>query len=240
VQFPLSAPAPRAAHPRVCRTGCVAGPGGTCVEVSAPRRMRGQAVRLPAFVSAGRCLVNRLDWSGRYEAGVGMYGVIPAAESVHEALAATVAAGTVRIRLRSTLTWTRPGRPPRSPLWRVLRTLWHKAAGDSVEGLGVLDLRQRRYAIDWGNYSVIYENGRQWGGRPGRLRSRSSSEARPTPLWLIDMLHGAVGGSDLEPIPPTDSDGIHRPRTPNPDRRGLRAGGGQVSKPLCAATDSRF
>jgi hypothetical protein len=24
------------------------------------------------------------------------------------------------------------------------------------------------------------------------------------------MLHGAVGGSDLEPIPPTDSDGIHR------------------------------
>lgn len=63
----------------------------------------------------------------------------------------------------------------------------------------MLDLRRRRHAIDYGPYATVYEAGREWGGRPGRPRRTSEAEARPVPLWLMDLLAGVVDGSHVEP-----------------------------------------
>jgi hypothetical protein len=59
---------------------------------------------------------------------------------------------------------------------------------------GVIDLRARRYMIDFGAYAELYADGRQWGGRSGRSLASLSPDTkhvRETPWRLLDLV-GAI------------------------------------------------
>jgi hypothetical protein len=129
-------------------------------------------------------------------------------DAIREARENTLAAGTARIRVKLAPAWSRPGDPPRGLLSRAARALWRPLARVAGGwGHGVLDLDQRRYAIDYGSYAEIYEDGLHWGGRPGRPRRISEPEERPTPLWLIDLLAGTVEVAYAEPEPSAENEG---------------------------------
>jgi hypothetical protein len=121
-----------------------------------------------------------------------------ARDEVAEARTATVAAETAHVNVTRGLAWTRTEPQPQGAIFRAAKSVLRRVGATSGEGSGVLDLRRRRYAIDWGNFAVVYENQRQWQGVPGGRRVGSGSPARPVPLWLIDMLAGVVDASDEE------------------------------------------
>src|SRR3954453_12760349 len=94
----------------------------------------------------------------------------PLAE-IQMARAKTVAMQTAEIVLTMLPTWSRAEDPPElGRLGAVALRLWRRrlARTGIPRGRGVFDLALRRYALNFGEYSTIYEAGREWGGRPGK------------------------------------------------------------------------
>lgn len=129
----------------------------------------------------------------------------------------TWSAGSARITYDLARTWTMPQfpTPPRSPLRQALitvgkgagkaagRAVYHLAARgkDPLRGMsadGVLDLAGRRSMMDYGSYAVVQVDGEQWTGRAGRALDTlpSSRASTAVPLWLLDLLGGAVSADD--------------------------------------------
>jgi len=148
---------------------------------------------------------------------------------VRRARAATVAAGTARVLAvteHDVALWEELPRR-RGPLSRAARfvagavaallppvryvakfagrRLW-KLVGRGIsfrrqEAEGVVDFAHRRYAVDYGHYSVMYMDGQHWNGRSGRARVTlpvRDGEV-PTPLWLVDLLSGVTQAEDQGP-----------------------------------------
>jgi hypothetical protein len=63
------------------------------------------------------------------------------------------------------------------------------------EAEGYVDLAGRRFLLDYGSYARLHVDGREWSGRSGRPVSTlgaGEQERLPAPLWLLDLLRGAV------------------------------------------------
>lgn len=138
--------------------------------------------------------------------------------SALEALAAaherTEDAGSARFEL--TYHWDMPAIPP-SPRGRLVGLVLGVAKAGAkglvrlagprfpfhgMSGEGYLDLTGRRYMVDFGSYAMLHADGEHWSGRSGRRLATLPADAdhpTPTPLWLLDLLRGVVGASELEP-----------------------------------------
>lgn len=138
--------------------------------------------------------------------------------TIHAARDRTMAAGTARIACATEHTWAwpqMPAQPRRGPVQRAVRGAGKAAGKAAGKGLwrvlargkdirhqsaeGVIDFTGRRFMIDYGSYAMLQTSGQQWSGRSGRaLSTLPSSVARAgSPLWLIDLLDGVTGASDL-------------------------------------------
>jgi hypothetical protein len=136
----------------------------------------------------------------------------PAVDVIAEAEGRTRAAASARIELFIDHTWQMPPMPTRrrGGLIRPLTTV-AKAAGkrllEAASGsfdfrhqtaAGFIDLRGRRYMLDYGSYARLYAEGKEWDGRSGRpLWTLPPDEGElPTPLWLLDILTGLTSAAD--------------------------------------------
>src|SRR3954452_22144868 len=139
----------------------------------------------------------------------------PAVDVISEAADRTRAAASARIELFIDHTWQMPPMPPmprrrRGGLMRPL-TWAAKAAGKRLlkaasrnfdfrhqSAEGVIDVRGRRYMLDYGSYARSYADGKEWDGRSGRPLSTlpPDDQELPTPLWLLDILAGLTSVAD--------------------------------------------
>ena len=132
-------------------------------------------------------------------------------DALRRARERTLAAGSARIALSTEYTWSLPALPRRRrggvlrPVLNVAKAAgkraWRLAARSAhrLEAEGVLDLRGRRFMLDYGSYARLSAGGRQWSGRSGQLLSTLPSDRDVldgAPLWLLDLLAGAVDARD--------------------------------------------
>lgn len=140
--------------------------------------------------------------------------MIDGVATIHAARDRTIATGTARITCTTDHTWAwpqMPAQPRRGPVQRAVRGAG-KAAGKGLwrvlargkdfrhQGAeGVIDFAGRRFMIDYGSYAMLQASGQLWSGRSGRaLSTLPASAARVgSPLWLLDLLDGLTGASDL-------------------------------------------
>jgi hypothetical protein len=135
----------------------------------------------------------------------------PAIEVIAEALQRTQDAASARIELLVDYTWKMPPMPRRrrgglmAPVTRGAKAAGKrllKAATGKFDfrhqtAEGVLDLRGRRYMLDYGAYARLYMDRREWDGRSGRPLSTLLPDEHelPTPLWLLDILAGVTAAT---------------------------------------------
>jgi hypothetical protein len=133
-------------------------------------------------------------------------------EMLRRAHHATLEASTARVVAVTDHEWPpvepTPRRRPRSRPVRLLssiakasaKRLWTPITDRfrHMEAEGVIDFGHRRYAVDYGYYSLVYLDGQEWSGRSGRARLTLSarSDVVPTPLWLVDLLSGVTHADD--------------------------------------------
>jgi hypothetical protein len=91
---------------------------------------------------------------------------------------ATLAARTARLTLERTAAWSHDGLP-----WKWADGWWRRSLGRPVRSEGVIDFAGRRYALETGEPPLVQQ---------------------ATPLWLVDLLHGAVAARELPPAPRPD------------------------------------
>jgi len=128
-------------------------------------------------------------------------------------LDATLAAGTARIEL--TIAHELPSMPasapspalmfpaPVRPLARRIGRRVERAMLGPRRADGLIDLRRRIVALDFGRRADLIDGGRSWSGMSGAERpARSGSADWQQPLWLLDLLRGVVAAEarGTEPV----------------------------------------
>jgi hypothetical protein len=104
--------------------------------------------------------------------------VTDALQTVLAARDATLAARSARLTLERTAAWSHGGLA-----WKPAERWWRRTLGRAVRSEGVIDFRGRRYLIDSGEPPLAQQ---------------------ATPLWLVDLLQGAVEATERPPEPRPD------------------------------------
>jgi hypothetical protein len=76
--------------------------------------------------------------------------------------------------------------------------------GGARQAYGVVDVGTGRAAIDFGDYAIVVQDGREWSGRSGRTLASLPSRRprRLQPLWLFDLMTGVTEAqaADVEEV----------------------------------------